>query len=151
MNALAQLIAPHNIALDIDISSQEELFAFIGDLFEKNNQISASLVQSCLQAREALGSTGLGQGIAIPHGRVKDLPEAHLGFIRLKDGIDFKAPDGQLVRAIVIMLVPEQATQSHLEILSQVAQIMSDDHAKKILFTETEPDNIYQLLTAWNK
>ena len=151
MNALAQLITPHNIALDIDVSSQEELFAFIGNLFEKNHAIPAKTVQSCLQDREALGSTGLGQGIAIPHGRVKDLPEAHLGFVRLKEGIDFKAPDGQLVQTIVIMLVPEQATQSHLEILSQVAQILSDTATKKLLFTETEPDNIYQLLTAWNK
>jgi PTS system nitrogen regulatory IIA component len=49
------------------------------------------------------------------------------------------------------MLVPEQATQSHLEILSQVAQILSDTATKKLLFTETEPDNIYQLLTAWNQ
>jgi PTS system nitrogen regulatory IIA component len=151
MNALAELITPNNIALDIGASTQKELFAFIGDLFEKNIGISAKVVQTCLEARESLGSTGLGQGIAIPHGRVKDLPEAHLGFVRLTNGIDFNAPDGKLVKTLVIMLVPEQATQKHLEILSQVAQILSDNSTKKILLTETDPDNIYQLLTAWNK
>jgi len=151
MNALAELITPHNIVLDIEASTQKELFAFTGQLFEKNNGISAKVVQTCLEAREALGSTGLGEGIAIPHGRVKDLPEAHLSFIRLSNGIEFNAPDGKLVQTLVIMLVPEEATQSHLEILSQVAQILSDKQTKKLLLTETDPDTIYQLLTAWNK
>lgn len=151
MNALAELITPHNIAIDIEASTQKELFAFVGALFEKNNGIPAGIVKSCLEARESLGSTGLGQGIAIPHGRVKDLSEAHLGFVRLINGIDFKAPDGKLVQTLIIMLVPEHATQAHLEILSQVAQILSDTSTKKILLTETDPDKIYQLLTAWNK
>ena len=151
MNALAQLITPSNIALDIDISSQEELFAFVGALFEKNHGISAKLVQSCLQDRESLGSTGLGKGVAIPHGRVKSLASAHIAFIRTRHGIEFKAPDGELVRVLVIMLVPDAATQTHLEILSQVAQTLSNASTKELLFSESSPDNIYQLLTAWNQ
>ena len=148
MNALAKLITPNNIALDIDVSSQEELFQFAGKLFEDIYGIPAELVQSCLQDRENMGSTGLGGGIAIPHGRVKDLSEAHLGFIRLKHGIDFKSPDGIPVKVLVLMLVPEQATQSHLEILSQVAQVLSNAQTKELLFTETKLENIHQLLTA---
>ena len=151
MNALAQLITPSNIALDIDISSQEELFAFVGSLFEKNHGISAKLVQTCLQDRESLGSTGLGKGVAIPHGRVKSLASAHIAFIRTRHGIEFKAPDGELVRVLVIMLVPDAATQTHLEILSHVAQTLSDTSTKELLFSESSPDNIYQLLTAWNQ
>jgi len=91
MNALAQLITTNNIALDIEASSQEELFQFAGQLFQDVYGISSELVRSCLQDRENLGSTGLGGGIAIPHGRVKNLSEAHLGFIRLKHGIDLKS------------------------------------------------------------
>lgn len=151
MNALAQLITPSNIALDIDISSQEELFAFVGALFEKNHGISAKLVQACLQDRESLGSTGLGKGVAIPHGRVKSLTSAHIAFIRTRNGVEFKAPDGAPVRVLVIMLVPDAATQTHLEILSHVAQTLSDTSTKELLFSESSPDNIYQLLTAWNQ
>jgi PTS system nitrogen regulatory IIA component len=151
MNALAQLITPNNIALDIEASSQEELFQFAGRLFEDIYGISSELVHSCLQDRENLGSTALGSGIAIPHGRIKNLSEAHLGFIRLKNGIDFKSPDGIPVRVLVLMLVPEQATQIHLEILSQVAQVLSDKDTKELLFTETKLENIHQLLTAWKK
>ena len=66
-------------------------------------------------------------------------------------GIEFKAPDGELVRVLVIMLVPDAATQTHLEILSHVAQTLSDTSTKELLFSESSPDNIYQLLTAWNQ
>ena len=105
MNALAQLITPNNISLDIDVPSRDELFTYIAKQFEKNHAISADLVKTCLEEREALGSTSLGSGIAIPHGRVKQLTQAHIGFVRLKNGIDFKSPDQQPVKAIVIMLV----------------------------------------------
>ena len=109
------------------------------------------MVQSCLQDRESLGSTGLGKGVAIPHGRVKSLTNAHIAFIRTKNGIDFKAPDGEPVKVLVIMLVPDAATQTHLEILSHVAQTLSDTSTKELLFSESSPDNIYQLLTAWKQ
>ena len=151
MNALAQLITINNILLDIEVSSREELFQFVGELFEKNFGITSSTVQNCLLDRENLGSTGLGHGLAIPHGRVKNLSNAHLAFIRTREGIDFKAPDQEMVKAFVVMLVPEQATQEHLEILSQVAQVLSDKEAKALLFTETKRENIHQLLTTLKK
>jgi nitrogen PTS system EIIA component len=122
MNALAQLITPSNISLDIEVSSREELFIFVAKQFEKNHGISADSVITCLEEREALGSTALGNGIAIPHGRVKLLEQAHIGFVRLKD----------------------------LDILAKVAQTISDNKNKNILLTEPSADNIYQLLTAWN-
>jgi len=150
MNALAQLITPNNISLDIEVSSREELFIFIAQLFEKNHGIPANSVIACLEEREALGSTALGNGIAIPHGRVKLLEQAHIGFVRLKDSICFHASDNHLVKALVIMLVPEAATQAHLDILAKVAQTISDNKNKNILLTEPSADNIYQLLTAWN-
>jgi PTS system nitrogen regulatory IIA component len=150
MNALAQLITPNNISLDIEVSSREELFIFIAQLFEKNHGIPAKSVIACLEEREALGSTALGNGIAIPHGRVKLLEQAHIGFVRLKDSISFHASDNHLVKALVIMLVPEAATQVHLDILAKVAQTISDNKNKNILLTEPSADNIYQLLTAWN-
>jgi nitrogen PTS system EIIA component len=151
MNALAQLFTINNILLDIEASSREELFEFVGQLFEENFGIASSIVQNCLLDRENLGSTGLGHGLAIPHGRVKNLSDAHLAFVRTRQGIDFKAPDQEMVKAFVVMLVPEQATQEHLEILSQVAQVLSDKETKALLFTETKPENIHQLLTTLKK
>jgi PTS system nitrogen regulatory IIA component len=150
MNSLAQLITPSNISLDIEVSSREELFLFIAQQFEKNHGIAANLVKNCLEEREALGSTALGNGIAIPHGRVKLLEQAHIGFVRLKESINFHAADNTPVKALVIMLVPEAATQVHLDILAKIAQTISDHKNRNILLTEPSADNIYQLLTAWN-
>jgi PTS system nitrogen regulatory IIA component len=150
MNALAQLITLNNISLDIEVSSREELFIFVAQIFEKNHGIASDLVIACLEEREALGSTALGNGIAIPHGRVKLLEQAHIGFVRLKESIHFHASDTQPVKALVIMLVPEAATQAHLDILAKVAQTISDNDNKNILLTDPSADNIYELLTAWN-
>jgi PTS system nitrogen regulatory IIA component len=150
MNALAQLITPNNISLDIEVSSREELFIFIAQLFEKNHGIAAELVKTCLAEREALGSTALGNGIAIPHGRVKLLENAHIGFVRLKESINFHESDKQPVKAFVIMLVPDAATQAHLDTLAKIAQTISDSKNKNILLTELSADSIYQLLNAWN-
>ena len=147
---MAQLITANNISLDIEVSSREELFIFIAQQFEKNHGIPANSVIACLEEREALGSTALGNGIAIPHGRVKLLEQAHVGFVRLKDSINFHASDKDPVKALVIMLVPEAATQAHLDILAKIAQTISNNKNKDILRTEPSADNTYQLLTVWN-
>ena len=74
-----------------------------------------------LFAREKLGSTGLGQGIAIPHGRIKGLKDALGAFVRPRQPIPFDAPDGKPVSLVFVLLVPEQATEKHLQILSELA------------------------------
>ena len=76
MNLIAKLLPPTNVILDLDVSSKKRVFEQVGLLFENNHQIARSQVFDSLFAREKLGSTGLGQGIAIPHGRIKGLKEA---------------------------------------------------------------------------
>jgi PTS system nitrogen regulatory IIA component len=94
MNQIAPLLPAANILLDLDAGSKTQLFAAIGRLFEANCGLRGDLVVESLMAREKLGSTGLGQGIAIPHGRIKGLREAQGAFARLKAPIGFDAPDG---------------------------------------------------------
>ena len=97
-----------------------------GLLFENHHGIARSQVFDSLFAREKLGSTGLGQGVAIPHGRIKGLKEAVGAFVRLAQPVPFDAPDGQPVSLVFVLLVPEQATEQHLQILSELAQMFSD-------------------------
>ena len=92
MIALTQLLSQNNICLDQDLGSTEELFEFVDQLFAKQLAFPPHSIKNCLNDREALGSTGLGQGIAIPHGRVHNLKEPHLGFVRLQKGIEFNSP-----------------------------------------------------------
>ncbi len=85
----------------------------------------ATEVVDSLNAREKLGSAGLGQGVAIPHARVKGLAEPVAAFVRLKAPIAFGSPDGNPVSDCFVLLVPEQPTERHLQILVDIAQMLS--------------------------
>src|SRR3989338_8252140 len=126
MNLIAKLLPPSNILLDLDVTSKKRMFEQAGLLFENNQGLARSVVFDSLFARERLGSTGLGQGVAIPHGRIKGLKEALGAFIRLAQPVPFDAPDGNPVTLVFVLLVPEKATEKHLQILSELAQMFSD-------------------------
>jgi nitrogen PTS system EIIA component len=149
MNLIAKLLAPANILLDLEISSKKRMFEQVGLLFENNQGIARSLVFDSLFSRERLGSTGLGQGVAIPHGRIKGLRDAVGAFIRLKSPVAFDAPDGQPVSLVFVLLVPEQATEHHLQILSELAQMFSDRQLRQQLVSAADASALHQHITAW--
>src|SRR5450830_869044 len=109
MDLIAKLLPAANILLELDAGSKKRAFEQAGLLFENNHGIARSTVFDSLFAREKLGSTGLGQGIAIPHGRIKGLKEAVGAFLRLAAPVPFDSPDGKPVSLLFVLLVPEQA------------------------------------------
>ena len=126
MNLIAKLLPPANVVVGLEASSKKRAFEQAGLLFENNHGIARSTVFDSLFAREKLGSTGLGQGIAIPHGRIKGLKDALGAFMRLAEPVPFDAPDGRPVSMLFVLLVPEQANEHHLQLLSELAQMFSD-------------------------
>jgi PTS system nitrogen regulatory IIA component len=149
MNLIAKLLPPSNILLDLDVTSKKRMFEQAGLLFENNQGFARSLVFDSLFSRERLGSTGLGQGVAIPHGRIKGLKEAVGAFIRLAQPVPFDAPDGNPVTLVFLLLVPELATEQHLRILSDLAQMLSDRELRDKLATESDASKVHQIITAW--
>lgn len=149
MSLVAKLLPPSNILLDLQVSSKKRLFEQVGLLFENHHGISRVAVFDSLFARERLGSTGLGQGIAIPHGRIKGLKEALGAFVRLAQPVPFDAPDGKPVTLAFALLVPEQATEKHLEILSELAQMFSDRILREALAAAPDASALHQLIAAW--
>jgi nitrogen PTS system EIIA component len=149
MNLVAKLLPPSNILLDLDVTSKKRMFEQAGLLFENNQGVARSLVFDSLFARERLGSTGLGQGLAIPHGRIKGLKEAVGAFVRLAQPVPFDAPDGKPVSLVFLLLVPEQATEQHLRVLSELAQMLSDRELRANLSTATDAGTLHQHITAW--
>ena len=145
MSLITQLLSPENIVLDLEASSKKRIFEKAGLLFENNRGIASSVVFESLFAREKLGSTGLGQGIAIPHGRIKGLKEAQGAFLRLTAPVPFDSPDGKPVSLLFVLLVPEQATEHHLQILSELAQRFSDRACREQLSAATTPEAIISL------
>ncbi len=139
-----------HVVLDLDVSSKKRLFEQIGLLFENENRISRAKVFDALFAREKLGSTGLGHGVAIPHGRMKGLRDTLAVFIRTADGVPFEAPDGENVRLVFAMLVPEHATEQHLNLLSELAEAFSDTELRAALLAEPDHDRVHKMLTEWS-
>jgi len=149
MNRLAKFLPLENVVVGLSVTSKKRVFEQAGLIFENQNGIARSTVTDNLFARERLGSTGLGEGVAIPHGRIKGLKQPLAAFVRLAEPIPFESPDGQPVSLLIILLVPEQATQQHLEILSEIAQLLSDTQARERLNKEENREALYQVLTQW--
>jgi PTS system nitrogen regulatory IIA component len=149
MNLIAKLLPAQNVVLDLDVSSKKRVFEHAGLTFENNQNVARSQVFDSLFAREKLGSTGLGQGIAIPHGRIKGLKEAVGAMIRMREPIPFDAPDGQPVNLIFVLLVPERATDLHLQILSELAQMFSDHAFREQLLQAASADAMHRIIAEW--
>jgi len=149
MSLVAKLLPADNVLLDLQVSSKKRLFEQVGLMFENHNGIARSLVFDSLFARERLGSTGLGQGVAIPHGRIKGLKDALGAFVRLAQPVPFDAPDGKPVTLLFVLLVPEQATEKHLQILSELAQMFSDRALRDAMSGAADAAALYQLIAAW--
>jgi nitrogen PTS system EIIA component len=149
MSDIAALLPESNILLDLDAGSKARLFEAVGALLEAQRGLSRKLVVDSLLAREKLGSTGLGQGIAIPHGRIRGLTEARGVFVRLKTPIPFDAPDGKPVAQVFVLLVPEQATEQHLQILSELAQMFSEARFRESLALATDAAALRELFERW--
>ena len=149
MNLIAKLLPPSNVLLDLDVGSKKRVFEQVGLLFENNDHIARGQVFDSLFAREKLGSTGLGQGIAIPHGRIKGLKDALGALVRLQQPVPFDAPDGQPVGLIFVLLVPDRATDLHLQILSELAQMFSDRQFRERVLAVTTPAEAHQLVADW--
>lgn len=144
MSHISQLLPPENIVLDLEASSKKRVFEHAGLVFENNQGVARSAVFDSLFSREKLGSTGLGRGIAIPHGRIKGLKEACGAFIRLTTPIPFDSPDGEPVSLLFVLLVPEQATEQHLQILSELAERFSDRSCREALSSAHDAEAICQ-------
>jgi len=149
MNLIAKLLPPQNVLPDLDVSSKKRVFEHVGLVFENHHQIAHTQVFESLFAREKLGSTGLGQGIAIPHGRIKGLKEAVGAMIRMRAPIPFDAPDALPVNLIFVLLVPERATDLHLQILSELAQMFSDKAFRDQLLGAPSAEAMHRLIAEW--
>lgn len=150
MNRLSQILPLAQILVGLEATSKKRAFEEAGLLFENLHGLNRALVTDSLFARERLGSTGLGHGVAIPHGRIKGLKSPLAAVFQLVSPIGFDAPDEQAVRLLIFLLVPEAATQKHLEILSEIAEMLSDSVLREQLKLSTQTSGLHQLIATWH-
>jgi PTS system nitrogen regulatory IIA component len=150
MNRLSQILPPPQVLVRVEATSKKRAFEEAGLLFENLHGLNRSLVTDSLFARERLGSTGLGHGVAIPHGRIKGLKTPMAAIFQLLAPIGFDAPDELAVNLLVFLLVPEAATQKHLEILSEIAELLSDSTLREQLKTSSDAAVLHQMIASWH-
>jgi PTS system nitrogen regulatory IIA component len=137
---LQKLLKPSHILLGLDIASKKRLFEEVGFLFEQTTKLNRTIVSDSLFARERLGSTALGYGVAIPHGRIKGLKEPQVAVLQLKTPIGFDAVDNAPVSLLFVLLVPENASQKHLDLLAEITDVLGDELKRDALKTATTVD-----------
>lgn len=149
MNRLAAILPVEQVLVGVDATSKKRAFEEAGLLFESLHGLSRALVTDSLFARERLGSTGLGHGVAIPHGRIKGLKSPMAAVFQLAQAIGFDAPDEQAVKLLIFLLVPEAATQKHLEILSEIAEILSNAITRDNMISSATASSLHDLIDKW--
>jgi len=149
MNRLSAILPAPQVLVSVDATSKKRAFEEAGLLFETLHGLNRALITDSLFARERLGSTGLGHGVAIPHGRIKGLKQPLAAVFQLANPIGFDAPDELPVQLMIFLLVPEAATQKHLEILSEIAELLSDSVLREKMKQATDAGELHGQITGW--
>ena len=121
---LSEFINKDSIFLDVRAESQKNVFKILGNIFSKKNKTLSSLIIDKLNERERLGSTSVGNGIAIPHTKIDGINETQVIFLKLKDGVDFSASDGKKIDLVFSIIAPVNSESDHLLILSSISNFI---------------------------
>jgi len=144
---LSEILSPDCIRLDADATSKKRVLELASQLLaEIDKSLSPRGVFDCLITREKLGSTGLGHGVAIPHGRLPGLDRTIGVFLRTQKGVDFDAPDKEPVDLVFALLVPEESTEEHLQVLASIASYFGSGRSRDALRVDISPQEARELL-----
>lgn len=155
---LYQYLNACTISVQSTLSSRKKLlqemarllaFSLLDESIEEQEETVEKQVYHALLEREKLGNTGIGDGIAIPHSRFESASEAIVAIIILADPVDYESPDRQPVKIAFGLLVPQDATQEHLTILSSIARMMSEHPKREELGAATSAEHAIQIIQAW--
>jgi len=150
MNRLSTILPVTHVLVDVEVTSKKRAFEEAGLLFESLHGLNRAMVADSLFARERLGSTGLGHGVAIPHGRIKGLKNPMAAVFLLRQAIGFDSPDEAPVSLLIFLLVPEASTQKHLEILSEIAELLSDAQVRHRMMACASNADLHLLIETWS-
>jgi PTS system nitrogen regulatory IIA component len=143
---ISALLSPEKIFIDTEVTSKKKLLEMIANIVADRSNLAQSTVYNNLLGRERLGSTGLGKGFAVPHARVPDLNQVIGCFFRLKQPVNFESPDNQPVDLVFTIVIPEEATEEHLLILSSLARIFSQPEVCQAIRDAANKEEIEKII-----
>lgn len=146
---LLDLLSPARVRANAAVTGKKRLLEQLAKLLAEGGGEGERSVYDSLCTRERLGSTGLGHGVAIPHGRSARAPTATGAFLRLGEPVDFGAPDGEPVDLVFALVVPEHYAQQHLMLLASLAEMFGDAEFRQRLRQAPDSAALYALLADW--
>ncbi|MET4575430.1 PTS sugar transporter subunit IIA [Ottowia thiooxydans] len=149
MSTLSTYLQVEDVVLDLEVPDKLHLFREIGRHMERVHGLPFDWVVFGLLRREKAGSTALGEGVAIPHARVRDLGRVCALYLRLSPAISFETPDGKPVTDVLGLMVPGPATEIHLEILADAVSLFSDPAFRETLHRCNDPAQVKEIFDRW--
>ena len=148
---LTDLLVVNRIETGCQLSSKKRLMEKIATLLlQSREQLDRKTVLQTLIERERLGSTGIGNGVALPHGRINGLDDVIGAVAVLTTPLEYDSVDNKPIKLAFGLLVPAQANEQHLKILAHLARLFSDDALRTQLFSATNNHDVFDLLTTWS-
>lgn len=127
-------------------NKKQVLEELIDALRQDKPELDRDRLMAVLLERERLGSTGIGDGIAIPHGKLKDIDQLMLSFGRSSEGVDFESMDGKPVHLVFLLVAPESCSGIHLRALAKIARLLKNGTVRKKLGNVTEREDIFAVI-----
>ncbi len=143
---ISTLLSPERIFINTEITSKKRLLEFIANQVSDQYQLTQATLYNNLLDRERLGSTGLGKGFAVPHARLADLENAIGLFIKLENPINFEAPDNEPVDLVFTIIIPDHATDQHLQTLSALAKVFSQASVCEAIRKASSSDEVVNII-----
>ena len=144
--SISSLLSADRVFTESEITSKKRLLEFISEKAAEQLSLPQNTIFNKLIERERLGSTGLGQGFAVPHARLSDLQQAHACFVKLAEAINYDAMDQQPVDLIFVLFIPETSTEEHLKILANLAKIFSQPEISEQIRKAHSAEEIIQYI-----
>ncbi|MCW8892396.1 MAG: PTS sugar transporter subunit IIA [Deltaproteobacteria bacterium] len=144
---ISELLNPRAIVADLQAKDKVKALVELTDsLLSCEPSLNREDVLAVLQEREKLGSTGIGDGVAIPHGKLPGIPELKLVFGRSQGGVDFESMDGQHAHLFFLLIAPEESVGVHLKTLARISKLLKDSIVRKKLMDAVDHQEIYQII-----
>jgi PTS system nitrogen regulatory IIA component len=144
---ISELLNPEAIVTELQATNKPDALAELADaLVACNPSLPRAKVIGVLQDREKLGSTGIGDGVAIPHGKLEGLPGLMLAFGRSRKGVNFESMDGQPAHLFFLLIAPEESVGIHLKTLARISKLLKDSSVRQKLFEAADQTAIYQAI-----
>ncbi|NIQ94934.1 MAG: PTS sugar transporter subunit IIA [Desulfuromonadales bacterium] len=144
---IAELLQPAAINDDLKATGKKEILAELTDgIMAVEEGLDRSEVIRVLQERENLGSTGIGDSVAIPHGKLREIDHLLLSFGRSRGGVDFDSMDGKPAHLFFLLIAPEESVGIHLKTLARISKLLKDPSVRSKLMEAADSDAIYRII-----